>query len=89
MKHVFACTFVFGILFGNSDADQKNNDMWLIIIEVVLLLAVIIIPLQGPKPPKKKSSKPSVVEETKKSNYAVNEDGSLEKIHRASLSDHE
>jgi hypothetical protein len=62
--------------------------MLLITLQVVLLLSSILIPLGAKKAQPHSKPKLRIDTDTKDANYAINENGMLEKIKRTSLSDH-
>jgi len=60
--------------------------MFLLILKIAVLLAVIIIPLR-PKRRVKESARLIIDSDTSEANYAINENGTLEKIQKHSLTD--
>lgn len=60
--------------------------MFLLILKIAVLLAVIIIPLR-PKRKVKESARLIIDSDTSEANYAINENGALEKIQKHSLTD--
>ncbi len=61
--------------------------MFLLILKIAVLLAVIIIPLMPEKKKVKKSVPLTIDSDTSDANYAINENGALEKIRKHSLTD--
>jgi hypothetical protein len=58
----------------------------LLILKVVLLIGLIIIPLRPQKNKTKRKSGFKIDSNTKSSEYAINENGDLEKINRIGVS---